>query len=251
MKKISALLLALGIMMFNILPIHGEGAQIGLSDTAAVTVDGLPADTTSLKVSFKLTSDALEKAEVSFSFDQGVTSSIREYRYHPDTGILTIYISGTEAIPARLGVLNVTAKDDTEFSVHVSALTDGFQAVTSVLDSMQEVSLADEDGMVIELNKPAETPDDGQGAGEEVPDEDGSSNPGESQDGNTGNDSGQGSADGTQTGSDSETAGKPEIDSGSRGESPETGVRANGAAYAAVLIAAGAGIIAVRKFRKN
>ena len=52
----------------------------------------------SLQLSFQVKAEngSLGKDDVSFIFDSGIQSVVKESRYHADTGILNIYISGTK-----------------------------------------------------------------------------------------------------------------------------------------------------------
>lgn len=57
-------------------------------------------DIVSLQLSFQIDMPAedAEKGQVSFEFDSGIDSGVKQYRYRPETGVLTVYISGREAL---------------------------------------------------------------------------------------------------------------------------------------------------------
>ncbi len=62
-----------------------------------------------LSLSLDVSSD---KAEIEFIPDSGLTAKIIESRYHSDTGILNIYLAGTEAIfsssPLSIGIVKIS-----------------------------------------------------------------------------------------------------------------------------------------------
>lgn len=52
----------------------------------------------SLQISFQIETKAgdSQKNQIAFDFDKSITSAVRQYRYHKDTGILNVYVAGKE-----------------------------------------------------------------------------------------------------------------------------------------------------------
>lgn len=99
----------------------------------------------SLQLSLEVTSQdgtsgnasILEKIEnLSFSPDDAITSKAKvcEQRYHKNTGILSIYIAGTEPLfsaedKLTVGTVTATGKDGNGVDVYIKMVTDSFKVV--------------------------------------------------------------------------------------------------------------------------
>lgn len=91
---------------------------------------------TSLQMSFQVevVRGNAEQAKAEFFFNEEVQSSVKEYRYHEDTGILTIYISGTENLFSKekleLGELIVSSEDALGVKAKISVVEDSYVFVS-------------------------------------------------------------------------------------------------------------------------
>ena len=91
---------------------------------------------TSLQMSFQVEAvrGNAEQAKAEFFFSEEVQSSVKEYRYHEDTGILTIYISGTENLFSEerleLGELIVSSEDALGVKAKISVIEDSYVFVS-------------------------------------------------------------------------------------------------------------------------
>lgn len=81
----------------------------------------------SLQISFQIETKAgdSQKNQVAFDFDKSITSAVKQYRYHKDTGILNVYVAGKEdlcqAEQLSLGsiILNSDQENGTAASVKI------------------------------------------------------------------------------------------------------------------------------------
>lgn len=87
----------------------------------------------SLELSLKIESNAQEKLDVVFLFAEGM-AKIAEYRYHEDTGILNLYLSGSEALlkeaSVQLGEVSFSAGNEEGVVVQVSIVDDSLRIVS-------------------------------------------------------------------------------------------------------------------------
>lgn len=105
----------------------------------------LPSETkvepiTSLQMEFQveITQGNAEQAKAEFHFNETIKSSVKEYRYHADTGILTIYISGKNNLfsekylsgqKLELGKLTVHTEDALGVKAKISVVKDSYHFV--------------------------------------------------------------------------------------------------------------------------
>lgn len=79
----------------------------------------------SLQLSFqiKAVKGSIEEKDIRFQFDDVLSSEVKEYRYHHDTGVLTIYLSGTVDLYTNevlsLGALQIDKNSDALVEVSV------------------------------------------------------------------------------------------------------------------------------------
>lgn len=79
----------------------------------------------SLQLSFqiKAVKGSIEEKDIRFQFDDALSSEVKEYRYHHDTGVLTIYLSGTVDLYTNevlsLGALQIDKNSDALVEVSV------------------------------------------------------------------------------------------------------------------------------------
>ena len=100
--------LAAGCILAYALPAYAAGESVSLEakgNEAVVSLE-LPAEGVSdnetanydrihsLQLGMKITSGSRE--HISFVFDEGITSDVKEYRYQQETGSLNVYISGQQ-----------------------------------------------------------------------------------------------------------------------------------------------------------
>lgn len=100
------------LMIAVLLPVHALAAntndEIQITDEGSVTITSEHAareGIASLQVSL-LVQPARENAEVSFAFSDSA-AKVAEFRYHEDSGLLNIYLSGTEALFGDSDTLSV------------------------------------------------------------------------------------------------------------------------------------------------
>lgn len=96
---------------------------------------------TSLQMEFQveITQGDAKQAKAEFHFHEALTSSVKEYRYHPDTGILTIYISGKDNLFSdkmlseqrlALGELSLSTEDALGVKANISVVDDSYRFVS-------------------------------------------------------------------------------------------------------------------------
>lgn len=79
----------------------------------------------SLQLSFqiKAVKGSIEEKDIRFQFDDALSSEVKEYRYHHDAGVLTIYLSGTMDLYTNdvlsLGALQIDKNSDAIVEVNV------------------------------------------------------------------------------------------------------------------------------------
>ncbi|MCI8465892.1 MAG: hypothetical protein HFI63_08560 [Lachnospiraceae bacterium] len=72
-----------------------EGQGKALVSLALGGDDGVKKGATALELGLKLTSEQMAELTVSFAFEENISKGrIAEFRYHPDTGILNLYVAG-------------------------------------------------------------------------------------------------------------------------------------------------------------
>lgn len=178
----------------------GSGASAVLS-----WPEGTEKEIRSLQLGFQ--AEGAQQAELSFEFDAAIGSRIKEYRYQKDTGLLTLYISGSENLHTgdslTLGEIKASVKEGS-VTFSLRAVPDSLKLVNAASD-MQSVEL----GAVnqVELTASGEAKPDGGGTGTTPDSGNGSGNDGSDSDGSGSSGSGSGSSGSQNTGSGTE-AGK-------------------------------------------
>ena len=133
----------------------GSGASAVLS-----WPEGTEKEIRSLQLGFQ--AEGAQQAELSFEFDAAIGSRIKEYRYQKDTGLLTLYISGSENLHTgdslTLGEIKASVKEGS-VTLSLRAVPDSLKLVNAASD-MQSAEI----GAVnqVELTASGETkPDEG------------------------------------------------------------------------------------------
>ena len=99
-------------------------------------------DVVSLKLSFEVDKKPSE-SDVRFEFDNGIASQVKEYRYHPESGRLNIYISGDKKLfeeEADKFTLGTVVFSNNVKGATVSVVTDSFVTVNDAFH-MEEIKL--------------------------------------------------------------------------------------------------------------
>ncbi len=116
---------------------EGEGVQVKLELPEPSQEEIL-----SLQLSLQIETVAGQAGEASFVFDSEISSSVKESRYHEDTGILNLYISGKENLFADqeilLGEVQITAADEKGVKAEVSVVEDSLIYVNAAFSKSQE-----------------------------------------------------------------------------------------------------------------
>lgn len=182
MKKWLATLLLGAALTLTALPVAAQGTD----GTVTMNADGSQAsvsltlpqeaakDVTALRLSFQV--DSSNGAKAQFDFNDGLTSSVQQYRYNEETGRLTVYIAGRDELlkdgTVSLGEIQLDAAPGTIATVHV--VEDSLELVnaaygkaetTAVAAASVDLSTAD-----VETPVPTQTP--------AAPDENGQSSSG-------------------------------------------------------------------------
>lgn len=146
----------------------GQGAvTLTKTETGASAVlswpEGTEKEIRSLQLGFQ--AEGAQQTELSFEFDAAIGSRIREYRYQKDTGLLTLYISGSENLHTgdslTLGEIKASVKEGSE-ALTLRAVPDSLKLVNAASDMQQtEVGEANQ----VELTVTGEIKPDGGGSG--------------------------------------------------------------------------------------
>lgn len=78
----------------------------------------------SLQISFQVELKAgdSQKNQIAFEFDKGITSAVKQYRYHKDTGTLNVYVAGKEDLcqDGELSLGSIVLSSDYEHGASAS-----------------------------------------------------------------------------------------------------------------------------------
>lgn len=182
MKKWLATLLLGAALTLTELPVAAQGTD----GTVTMNADGSQAsvsltlpqeaakDVTALRLSFQV--DSSNGAKAQFDFNDGLTSSVQQYRYNEETGRLTVYIAGRDELlkdgTVSLGEIQLDAAPGTiatvrvvEDSLELVNAAYGKAETTAVAAASADLSTAD-----VETPVPTQTP--------AAPDENGQSSSG-------------------------------------------------------------------------
>lgn len=182
MKKWLATLLLGAALTLTALPVAAQGTD----GTVTMNADGSQAsvsltlpqeaakDVTALRLSFQV--DSSNGAKAQFDFNDGLTSSVQQYRYNEETGRLTVYIAGRDELlkdgTVSLGEIQLDAAPGTiatvrvvEDSLELVNAAYGKAETTAVAAASADLSTAD-----VETPVPTQTP--------AAPDENGQSSSG-------------------------------------------------------------------------
>lgn len=155
LKKFVRIMVLFSVCLFaGVLPVYAdskESVTLSANGNTADVVLTLPQtegndEIYSMQMGLKIETKQGDGTQnkVSFRFDDGITSSVRLARYQADTGVLTLYISGTQNLyqnpTVALGkvVLESTAKDGVSASVSV---VENSLALVNGAFNMQETSI--------------------------------------------------------------------------------------------------------------
>ncbi len=182
MKKWLATLLLGAALTLTALTVAAQGTD----GTVTMNADGSQAsvsltlpqeaakDVTALRLSFQV--DSSNGAKAQFDFNDGLTSSVQQYRYNEETGRLTVYIAGRDELlkdgTVSLGEIQLDAAPGTiatvrvvEDSLELVNAAYGKAETTAVAAASADLSTAD-----VETPVPTQTP--------AAPDENGQSSSG-------------------------------------------------------------------------
>lgn len=182
MKKWLATLLLGAALTLTALPVAAQGTD----GTVTMNADGSQAsvsltlpqeaaqDVTALRLSFQV--DSSNGAKAQFDFNDGLTSSVQQYRYNEETSRLTVYIAGRDELlkdgTVSLGEIQLDAAPGTiatvrvvEDSLELVNAAYGKAETTAVAAASVDLSTAD-----VETPVPTQTP--------AAPDENGQSSSG-------------------------------------------------------------------------
>lgn len=137
------------------------------TDGVAVQLSGVTENVSTMKISFEIKTQQGICSQAAFDFDGSIASEVQEYRYDEETGILTLYLSGTEKLfqdgSLILGKITLQAEKSTK--VQVSVVTDSFAYVG---EDAQEVSAALPKASAVWSNETKETEETATPTKEEV-----------------------------------------------------------------------------------
>lgn len=182
MKKWLATLLLGAALTLTALPVAAQGTD----GTVTMNADGSQAsvsltlpqeaakDVTALRLSFQV--DSSNGAKAQFDFNDGLTSSVQQYRYNEETGRLTVYIAGRDELlkdgTVSLGEIQLDAASGTIATVHV--VEDSLELVNAAYGKAETTAAAaasvDLSTADVETPVPTQTP--------AAPDENGQSSSG-------------------------------------------------------------------------
>ena len=182
MKKWLATLLLGAALTLTALPVAAQGTDgmvtmnaDGSQASVSLTLPQEAAqDVTALRLSFQV--DSSNGAKAQFDFNDGLTSSVQQYRYNEETGRLTVYIAGRDELlkdgTVSLGEIQLEAAPGTiatvrvvEDSLELVNAAYGKAETTAVAAASVDLSTAD-----VETPVPTQTP--------AAPDENGQSSSG-------------------------------------------------------------------------
>lgn len=103
MKLLKTLGVVLMLCLLIPLDLHASSQELAVLEVkdhqviASLTQLDQKEEIRSLQLSFqiKAVKGTIEEKDIRFQFDDALSSEVKEYRYHHDTGVLTIYLSGT------------------------------------------------------------------------------------------------------------------------------------------------------------
>lgn len=162
MKKIIAGLVCGAVMLAGFIPaaFAVSSASVSMqatSDQAATTLNlsDSAQEVTAVSLSFQVnvTAGSSEKASVWFAFDSGLPANIQEYRYNAQTGRLTLYLSGKNALfqqdSTLLGSIKASTQDTTGLTVSVQPISDSLKLVNTSSEVMNAPAI--DTGSVVQL----------------------------------------------------------------------------------------------------
>lgn len=162
MKKIIAGLVCGAVMLAGFIPaaFAVSSASVSMqatSDQAATTLNlsDSAQEVTAVSLSFQVnvTAGSSEKASVWFAFDSGLPANIQEYRYNAQTGRLTLYLSGKNALfqqdSTLLGSIKASTQDAAGLTVSVQPISDSLKLVNTSSEVMNAPAI--DTGSVVQL----------------------------------------------------------------------------------------------------
>lgn len=162
MKKIIAGLVCGAVMLAGFIPaaFAVSSASVSMqatSDQAATTLNlsDSAQEVTAVSLSFQVnvTAGSSEKASVWFAFDSGLPANIQEYRYNAQTGRLTLYLSGKNALfqqdSTLLGSIKASTQDAKGLTISVQPISDSLKLVNTSSEVMNAPAI--DTGSVVQL----------------------------------------------------------------------------------------------------
>lgn len=140
MKKLFATLLIGSVLAAAAMavPAQETGAVTITPDSGSAQIrlnlpQNLVQDVTTMRLSLSV--DSSDAVSAAFAFNDAVQSSIREYRYDPDSGSLNVYLSGRSTIftggSLDLGTVQLTTADGKETQATVSVSEDSIELLNA------------------------------------------------------------------------------------------------------------------------
>lgn len=177
----SMVILAVSLIMFPAAVFAAADKSVSLKENggraeAEILIGDSEDEVTSLQLGFQI--EVKEKTaaglKAEFVFDESIRSAVKTYRYHEDTGILNIYISGTQNLfendTLKLGSMTFTS--DQPVKAEVSVIEDSLKTVNSGY-GMEEETVNAPGTIEIAIGEDTpETPDSGSEGDTETPDSD-------------------------------------------------------------------------------
>ena len=165
-KWIKRVGLAAGCILAYALPAYAAGESVSLEakgNEAVVSLE-LPAEGVSdnetanydrihsLQLGMKITSGSRE--HISFVFDEGITSDVKEYRYQQETGSLNVYISGQQNLFENkklvIGKVVLDSKAGNNAAASVQVVEDSLKTVNAAYN-MQNMKVRMPEAVQLEV----------------------------------------------------------------------------------------------------
>lgn len=139
---------------------NGEKVEVSVR-LADETEDEILSLTLSLQID--VTKGDGQGAEAAFEFESGISSSVKEYRYDPSSGILTLYLSGRENLfkeqELTLGEVGLRVSGSEILTANVTLVEDSMSLLNGAFDEVGEGGIAENAAtIVIGKEAPEEPP---------------------------------------------------------------------------------------------
>lgn len=206
-----AVFVFIAILPMQILAAETESIDLQVNGTKTAVVVTLPQavgeKTSSLQLSLKVEAAKLDELSVSFAFQEGIEGKVMEYRYNKNTGMLNVYIAGTNPLftedSLQLGNVSIETTDKNGVTARVSVVENSLKVVKGT--KTEDISIMNYPTPVeVVIGNQVETPgvDNGSQGGESDTD---NGNQGGESDTDNGNQGGGSDTDNGNQGGESDT----------------------------------------------